>query len=177
MGNTCYLNSCIQLITCVRELHTWLKSNPVPIDNYGFKGFTSDLSDVMRQLAKGTLKPLQLVANFLGMAPNFGPLGEQQDAEECWQKLMFLLSKVVPFHDPKSNKEVSLIDRLFEIEYFETLSCPDLPDEKPRENVSTSRKLSCMIGGNPEVKINTLPEGINLFLHDTMSKKSDFDGK
>ena len=160
VGNTCYLNSCLQLLRGARELDQWLRNNPVPADNYGFKGFVSDISDLMRWLTKDTVKPLKLVTNFLSMVPDFGPLGKQQDADECWQKLINLLSKVVMVHNPKTNKEINLIDSLFEIEFFDTVSCPDLPDEKPKETFSTTRRLSCIIGGNPEVKINTLSEGI-----------------
>jgi hypothetical protein len=34
-----------------------LEKNPVPVDNYGPKGFVSDLSNVIRGLRKETVKP------------------------------------------------------------------------------------------------------------------------
>ena len=177
VGNTCYLNSCLQLLRGARELDQWLRSNPVPPDNYGFKGLVSDISDLMRWLSKDTVKPVKFVTNFLSMAPEFGPLGEQQDADECWQKLTGFFYFFITVRDEKLNKEVNLIDRLFEIEYFDTVGCPDLPDEKPTENISSTRRLSCIIGGNPDVKINTLTEGITAYLNDTVTKKSPTDGK
>lgn len=111
------------------------------------------------------------------MAPEFGPLGEQQDADECWQKLVFFLNKVVTVHDDKKNKEVSLIDKLFEIEYLDRVSCADLSDEKPKETISVTRRLNCMIGGDPSVKITRLEEGIKAYLQDTVTKTSETDGK
>lgn len=42
--NTCYLNAAVQFLKGSRELAKYLKNFPVPPDNYGFKGFTSDLA-------------------------------------------------------------------------------------------------------------------------------------
>jgi uncharacterized UBP type Zn finger protein len=78
---------------------------------------------------------MKFVYNLLSLAPEFGPLGEQQDAEECLQKLMFLMNKVIIVRDNKQNKDVSLINSLFDIEIYQTVSCPDLPDEKPKHNI------------------------------------------
>jgi len=105
-----------------------LEKNPVPVDNYGPKGFVSDLSNVIRGLRKETVKPNQFVSTLLTVAPEFGPVGDQQDAEECWQKLVSILDKVITIHDNKKHKEVSLMDHLFEIQYYDTLTCPELPD-------------------------------------------------
>lgn len=114
IGNTCYLNSCVQLVKGTRELGKKLKNYEVPADNYGFRAFVSDLADVVRSTNRDTSnKPIKFVMNFLTMAPEFGKLGEQQDAEECWQKLLFFINKVMTVPDEKSKKDVSFIDKLF----------------------------------------------------------------
>lgn len=57
------------------------------------------------------------------MAPTFQPLGEQQDAEECLnQKFLNFLGKVCTIKDKVKDKDVNLIEYLFEIEYFDSVS-------------------------------------------------------
>lgn len=61
--------------------------------------------------------------NFLAMAPTFGPLGDQQDAEQCLtQKFLNFLGKVCTIYDKKKDKQVNLMEYLFEIEYYDLVS-------------------------------------------------------
>lgn len=48
IGNTCYINSCVQMIKGTREMGKKIKNYEVPADNYGFRAFVSDLADVVR---------------------------------------------------------------------------------------------------------------------------------
>lgn len=78
------------------------------------------------------------------MTPTFGPLGDQQDAEEfLTEKVFDYLGKVCTIFDKKKHKQVNLIDYLFEIEYLDTSRNKDLVVEAVKEGYSSTLKLSC----------------------------------
>lgn len=113
---------------------------------------------------------------FLMMNQEFTPLGKQQDSEEFVQKIIEYMQKIGKFEDQEGNKK-KLASHLFEIEFQEKLKNLDLPEEEEKINVSTALKLGCTIGGQIDLKIKTLNEGINAYLNETVEKTSPIDNQ
>ena len=93
MGNTCYMNSCVQCLYAVPELREALDS--VPGSATG-TALANQASSLFKQMAQGgTVTPMMFLMALRHVAPQFDQMGDvskqsgqrvhaQQDAEECW---------------------------------------------------------------------------------------------
>ncbi|KAM3136181.1 hypothetical protein pb186bvf_011640 [Paramecium bursaria] len=173
LGNTCYLNSSIQILRRVNELNDHItKQDHNDIFYHALRGVFLDLQQ------KGqSVTPKRFLMVFFSAFPQFmekdGHGGfKQQDADECFQNI---LTKIQPQCQIRTgNQDVNLLKHLFEIQFESIIQTPELPDEQPQFQKSTDRKLMCIIDNNNN-PVNTLTEGIKASLEEQFTKFSDFD--
>ena len=174
LGNTCYLNAGVQLLRGVPELREWtIKSK---LDNFGFSGAINQLGKIWSKLENDTVAPKEFVVLFLMMNQHFGPLGKQQDSEEFVQKLIEYFNKAGKYETQEGHSD-NVASHFFNIEFEERLKNIELLEEEEKISVFTGLKLGCTIGGQVDLKIKTLTEGIKVYLNDTVERASPLDGQ
>jgi ubiquitin carboxyl-terminal hydrolase 14 len=171
LGNTCYLNSSLQVLRAVPELRKSMQAYsaaPVaPTDNQhqlvkALRTLFVDMSD----RTKGSVGPMAFVALFRTLFPRFAEKSDksdrfaQQDAEEAWVSLVSVLQAKLP---------AGLCKRLFGFEVLTHYVCPEEPDAAPSTPRSEPQmKLTC----NITAQTNLLIEGIRESLTEPITKMS-----
>lgn len=194
LGNTCYMNSSVQLLTTVPEFEQKLmgyngQSSSLMAGLSGSlqgdsleDGITAGLRDLIKNMkAKDqvSIKPFMLLSLLYMRFPHFAEKNEhgapmQQDANEFLTELLRICQqKLKPNEEPNvtSSRNVSsFIDQYFGIEYDTTMKCEDdaAKDEAPTNNTEKSLQLNCFI--SQEVKY--MLTGIKSKLKEEITKRS-----
>ena len=148
LGNTCYMNSCIQCLKVIPELKNELKKiNISENEQDKDKKVTLELSKVFNSLDTSykTVAPYSFVFAFRQAFPRFnqsqqtqmGMVFSQQDSDEFLNTLLQSISK------PLNNLTKSLFKGKYEI----TLKCSE-SDEKPTTFSEDFQKLTCHISND-----------------------------
>ena len=170
MGNTCYLNATVQCFKTVPELKEAL------LDFEGSLGtddraLTSALRDLYRTMDKGqTIPPLVLVQLLHNVFPRFAERGEQggfqqQDANECWVELMGVLKRHL---NMKEQKEQSVIDTFFGLEFDTETKCVESEEEPVTKSKEHFLQYNCYI----DKDVKYLFSGLKNRLQESMTKRS-----
>ena len=170
LGNTCYLNATVQCFKTVPELKEAL------LDFEGSLGtddraLTSALRDLYRTMDKGqTIPPLVLVQLLHNVFPRFAERGEQggfqqQDANECWVELMGVLKRHL---NMKEQKEQSVIDTFFGLEFDTETKCVESEEEPVTKSKEHFLQYNCYI----DKDVKYLFSGLKNRLQESMTKRS-----
>ena len=178
LGNTCYLNSTLQVLHQIPEFKQELLAvKPAP--GLGAKGrLVAGMRGVFERLenAGESFEPFEFLKVFFNAFPQFAEREEgrdaykQQDADECFQALLTELepaleaSSGAPAHD--------IIRNLFEFQLKVTTSNKESAEEPPTFGFESARKLSCIID-NQMNPVNNLGEGIKVALEESVEKFSE----
>ncbi|KAG9396813.1 Ubiquitin carboxyl-terminal hydrolase [Carpediemonas membranifera] len=185
LGNTCYLNSCVQMLKSVPELVEFLK-NYSSADEYDpDHKLVAQISKVISSLVAGrkSVYPAQLVSQLRENHPQFAEKGEhgafmQQDAEEAFTQLVTSLNKRltttnvsqeaskedevadVPMEGPDAPLATDkLMERLFGIGTRQTMRLAGTDDTPvASESAETLWKLTCHIGNSTSQLLQGLQE-------------------
>jgi len=183
MGNTCYMNSTLQLLRSVPELQ-------VALGQYkGSMNLTSALRDVYAGMSKtaDSFPPLAFLTLLRQINPQFAEQTRghyaQQDADECWQQIITSLNDL-PGIKPARNGDVEMdgtsdgasssapvahfVDQFLMGEMSKTLTCDDAPDEPPTHTKERIFKLDC----NISINTNFMMSGILDSLDQKITKNS-----
>lgn len=197
LGNTCYLNSGLQVLKRIPEVSTSLQkftgiSQPDPV----LTGMRELMGELDRSSSAAEVKPFRFVGTFRNAFPMFAQQAEggrgymQQDAEECWSTLISALSKrlTLPSGDEPSDlangNEAPMLphsetlrgnlgDMLFGLEMRSTYKCVETDAEPAYDNTECVRKLSCHISD----KTAHLYNAIEVNLTETVQKNSSTLGR
>ena len=202
LGNTCYLNSTLQVLRSVPEMQEELalyKPGPATsssnglqnLSQYGLGGLgsstdlTASLRDLYRQMSETQegFPPLMFL-NALRMAfPQFAQRAKnghgyaQQDAEEAWSEIVSQLRQKLKIIDPQNNAVVnpSFIDRYLAGSFSLLLSPPAevAESEQPVHSTASFLKLDCHI----DKDINHLRDGLLAGLSSQIEKHSPTLGR
>lgn len=160
LGNTCYLNSSLQVLYQMDDIRDKLTKST----NYDDKTFVNLLKSTFQSLSKkdGPINPQLFLLTFRNLFPQFAeqdPHGgyKQQDAEECFSQILTILNKNLKTQD------------LFKLSFKLTSKCVELPDEPQTISYEDSFKLNCHI----DIKTNFLRDGIINGLTEEIEKFND----
>jgi ubiquitin carboxyl-terminal hydrolase 14 len=189
LGNTCYLNSTLQVLRSVPELQDNLIKYNAPSSSTGSLGLfpnpTVDLTSQLRNLYRNMsqtqegYEPVSFVSALRAAFPQFGERSKsgagyaQQDAEEAWSQIITQLRQKVTLKEAgDDSKAVSFIDKYMAGEFSTTLEC-DEPQarelgEEPTSSKEPFLKLNCHI----DVATNHLRDGIMNGLTEKIEKRS-----
>lgn len=197
LGNTCYLNSTLQTLRSVPELHEELRnyssagggpSRMGDLSNFGLRGLgsstdiTASLRDLFKQMSETQegVPPLMFINALRTTYPQFAQRDRnghgyaQQDAEEAWSQIVMQLRSNLTTKESKDEgaADVSFVDKYLSGKFESITECDD-PDakevgEKPVESSDVFYKLDCHIGKDT----NHLTDGIMDGLEEQIEKNS-----
>lgn len=196
LGNTCYLNSTLQTLKSVPELHEELQkysytgaggSRLGDLSNFGLGGLgssdlTASLRDLFKQMSETQegVPPLMFLNALRNAYPQFAQRDRnghgyaQQDAEEAWSQIVMQLRNKLMIKDSKEDNaaEVSFVDKFLSGQFESITECDDPAakevGEQPIESSDIFYKLDCHIGK----ETNHLTDGIMAGLEEQIEKNS-----
>ena len=195
LGNTCYLNSTLQVLRSVPEMQDELalyrpatagSSNLQSLSQFGLQGLgasqdlTASLRDLYKQMAdtQGGLPPVMFLNALRTAFPQFAQRAKsghgyaQQDAEEAWSQIIFQLRQKLRNADDESNQK-GFVDKYLAGSFSSTLSSAEAPDEPPVHSEDQFLKLNCHI----DKDINHLRDGLLAGLTESIEKRSENLGR
>ncbi|KAH9821002.1 ubiquitin C-terminal hydrolase [Melampsora americana] len=178
MGNTCYLNSTVQVLRAIPELQANLNeykgssSDTLRKDS----ALTSSLRDTYKDLCKTTdsYSPFDLIRTLRSFAPQFAQQTHghfaQQDAEECWGQIIGAVRSTL---DTTGGIDGKFVDRFMAGEMTTETKCIEAPDEPPTTQKEKWLELKC----NISISTNYLITGIQDGLQQPLQKDSPSLGR
>ncbi|KAK0534192.1 deubiquitinating enzyme [Tilletia horrida] len=190
LGNTCYLNSTLQVLRCIPELQTALNSFSGGMGSANRdSNLTASLRDLFKNLGQRTeaFPPLAFLTILRQVAPQFaeesrsGGGHAQQDAEEVYVCILnSLQSSLKGLPAPGSDAEAEQIRASSKfVEQFMTghmvikRFSPEAPDEPPSFSKDPFTILQCNISGTT----NEMTNGILDSLTQSIEKESSSLGR
>jgi len=191
LGNTCYMNATIQMLSTVPEFTNALKD--IPSSGFSLalmdssrsssvldKEITSQLGYIMKVLdskKQTSFKPLLFLQYIYMRFPQFAEKNDhgvpmQQDANEFFTELLRICQGNIKSSD---SSEVNFINQYFGIEYANQLKCidPEAIDEEVSNTKENSLQLNCFI--SQEIKF--LMTGVKSVLQEEIMKNSPTLGR
>lgn len=202
LGNTCYLNSTLQVLKSVPEMQETLAlykpdptastSNLQNLSQFGLGGLgsstdlTASLRDLYKQMSETQegFPPLMFLNALRTAFPQFAQKAKsghgyaQQDAEEAWSQIVSQLRqklKIATDESSEKKEAISFIDKYL-AGTFETTLAPPTEATDQEQTVHTSEpflKLDCHI----DKDINHLRDGIVASLSEQIEKRSEALGR
>ncbi|OCT54910.1 Ubiquitin carboxyl-terminal hydrolase 6 [Cladophialophora carrionii] len=194
LGNTCYLNSTLQVLRSIPEMQDTLKiykaesstGSLQDLSRHGLSGLgasndlTAQLRDLYKQMSETQegLPPLMFLNSLRAIYPQFAQKAKnghgyaQQDAEEAWSQIVHQLRGKLKITDghTQDQKAIAFIDRYMAGSVHSSLAPPaEVGDNEPTvESDDTFLKLDCHI----DQTINHLRDGILAGLTEEIEKRS-----
>ena len=195
LGNTCYLNSTLQVLRSIPEMQDELKIyKPGPsagdslqsLSQFGLGGLGSandliaQLRDLYKQMSETQegFPPMMFLNALRAAYPQFAQKAKnghgyaQQDAEEAWSQIVQQLRQKLKITDKSSEdqKQLAFVDRYLAGTFHSSLAPPpEAADNEPVvESDDVFLKLDCHI----DQSINHLHEGIMAGLTEEIEKNS-----
>lgn len=173
LGNTCYLNSSIQILNRVNEFKACLVNTKINRNASINTKLASSLRDILVRLdnAGEAVNPEDFLSIFFAAFPQFAEKDQdshgfqQQDADECFQ---LLLNELEPVY--QSNGRSVLAD-LFEVNFKVTFFNKDTNEIEGDPVYEKTKKLTCIID-NQSNPVNNLSDGIKAALEESITKRS-----
>jgi len=194
LGNTCYMNATIQMLSTVPEFSNALQSLPTNhfaaalsdmtsgginnTDTLG-KKITAELGNIMKILSskeKVSFKPLFFLQYIYSRFPQFAEKNEhgtpmQQDANEFLSELLRLCQENLPVDNGGgTTTKSSFVEQYFGIEYENTLKCID--EEGTSEEATYSKESAIQLNCFISQEIKFLLNGVKSKLNEEVTKNS-----
>ncbi len=197
MGNTCYLNSTLQVLKSIPEVQQTLTTYKGPsrganggqlqnLSQFGLGGLgasddiTGSLRDLFKQMSETQegFPPIMFLNAFRTAYPQFAQRAKsgngyaQQDAEEAWSQIVYQLQQNLKITNPSSSQQSdeAFIDKFMAGTFSSTLSPPEDAAEKEEvtESKDTFLKLDCYIQG----QTSHLRDGLLAAMNSKIEKRS-----
>ncbi|TIC12007.1 cysteine proteinase [Wallemia mellicola] len=155
LGNTCYLNSSIQVLRAIPELQNNL-------NNSQNNGLSRSLETLFSSLNNSTdaITPTSFLTTLRSNYQQFTErdrFGQfaQQDAEEAWGAILSSLAGTTGMEGK------SFVDQYMRGSYVKEMSTPEAPEEEPTYSIEEFTKLGCNISSNTNYLQQGLSEGLD----------------
>ncbi|KAG0677430.1 deubiquitinating enzyme [Pichia californica] len=166
LGNTCYLNSSIQLLNTIDELKEDLSKSDVNSSNDNNNALIYNIRALFKKMNDDEEKkvtPLNFLTSVRNCFPQFQERSregfyKQQDAEEAYSQILNSLLNKFPN-----------LKKYFEIEFKTEIKCLEDSNEEIKYGIEDSLKLNCHINS----QINFLNDGLKNGLKEIIEKHND----
>ncbi|GAA5995023.1 hypothetical protein JCM5350_005877 [Sporobolomyces pararoseus] len=165
LGNTCYMNSTIQVLRAIPEFQTSLNSTP-SAGSQPDAQLTNSLRDLYNNMSKTTegFPPFAFLNMLRQFAPQFAERSRQtgqyaqQDAQEAWSQIVQAAKTAMGGNASEGGKFVEgwMTGRL-----QKKLSSPEAPTEEPKISNENFLELKCNISGTTNYMMQGLTEGMS----------------
>ncbi|KAL2871534.1 ubiquitin-specific protease UBP6 [Aspergillus lucknowensis] len=199
LGNTCYLNSTLQTLRSVPELHQELQkyrpsgntggpSSLSGLSNLGLGGLgasmdlTSSLKDLFKQMSETQegFPPLMFLNALRNIYPQFaqkdrnGQGYAQQDAEEAWSQIVSQLRQKLTIREGEgeSAAEVSFVDKYLGGKFESITECDEPAAKEAGEQPNDSSDVFYKLDCHIGKETNHLHDGIMAGLEEKIEKRS-----
>ncbi|CCG81850.1 Ubiquitin carboxyl-terminal hydrolase [Taphrina deformans PYCC 5710] len=170
LGNTCYMNSTLQLLRAIPELQTEL-------GNFSGANLTGSLRDLYKSMDKTSesFPPAMFLQALRNVYPQFAQQSRsgmgfaQQDAEECWSQIIYTLRQNLKASTGSVSGAESSLDTFMSGRMKTIMTCAESDAEPVVETQEPFVKLNCHIGSTT----NYMIDGIRDSLTDQIEKHSD----
>ncbi|BFZ58548.1 deubiquitinating enzyme [Savitreella phatthalungensis] len=188
LGNTCYMNSTLQLLRAVPELQQDLKqyvqssASGSAAGASGGAALTGSLRDLFKSMeaSSDAVSPAMFLGALRSNFPQFAERSRsgmgyaQQDAEECFSQILHVLrSNVKGSAGGNAAAAGSALDAYLGGRLHATMRNSEDPSEPSSETVEDFAKLNCHISATT----NFMMDGIKSSLHDEITKRSESLGR
>ncbi|EKX37851.1 hypothetical protein GUITHDRAFT_165362 [Guillardia theta CCMP2712] len=187
LGNTCYMNSCLQVVNNVNELVESLSNSPAESTQHSdpYNGLVVASKNLFKRMQSATepIAPGNLLMQLRLNFPQFDERGEggmhmQQDAEECLSQLLQVYTQKI-----KTAEGKSFIEDLFGVELDVEVKCAE-GDEPAVTEKEKQLKISCHIqgptpqpDGSSKGGTDFVTQSISLGLESSLEKNSPSLGR
>ncbi|KAL4401718.1 deubiquitinating enzyme [Malassezia pachydermatis] len=177
LGNTCYLNSTLQVLRTIPPLQEALSAYTGRVGaSDGDATLVASMRDLFSDMSKTTeaVPPLIFLTVLRKLAPQFAETAEgggfaQQDAEEVWVRIMQALSQLPAAGQPREKFVPQYVTGHMTIER----SCAETSDEAPTHLEEPFQMLQCNISSST----NEMTAGILESMTQQLEKHSDQLGR
>eukprot|EP00009_Paramoeba_aestuarina_P002485 CAMPEP_0201509476 /NCGR_PEP_ID=MMETSP0161_2-20130828/2515_1 /ASSEMBLY_ACC=CAM_ASM_000251 /TAXON_ID=180227 /ORGANISM="Neoparamoeba aestuarina, Strain SoJaBio B1-5/56/2" /LENGTH=465 /DNA_ID=CAMNT_0047904429 /DNA_START=113 /DNA_END=1510 /DNA_ORIENTATION=- len=181
LGNTCYMNSVVHAFRHIPELEeAMIEKYATPQPNASPDALlATQIAQVFKQINTNDgvpVFPAILIQQLYNLFPDFGetseksPIPQQQDAEECFSRLLAVLNRCF---GGDSDFEKSLIHQLLGIQMCVNYKCTETEQSTPVSTVESFFKLSCHIQKDTSFLFN----GLRASLEEHISKYEETLGR
>lgn len=168
LGNTCYLNSSMQVLFQIKDIADRLKNYNTTSSGAGSlspqESLTLALKGVFSQMLQKqqNINPTLFLTILRNVYPQFAERSEtghfkQQDAEEAYLQILTALNNTLKIED------------YFKLSFKATSKCLALPDAESTVTYEDASKLNCHIS----IQTNFLRDGLLSGLKETIEKYND----
>ncbi|KAK0717210.1 hypothetical protein B0T26DRAFT_740714 [Lasiosphaeria miniovina] len=190
LGNTCYLNSTLQVIRSIPELQDTLvkyESRPSPAVPVLGPDLTKQLKELYKDMSETQegMPPFAFLAALRTAFPQFAERAKnghgyaQQDAEEAWSQIISQLKQrnlPSPDADSRTGTEDSnlpFIDNYMAGELTSTTECDEPAAREAGETPTTTKESFLKLNCHIDAQTNHLRDGILNGLKEQLEKKSE----
>ncbi|KAK4049975.1 deubiquitinating enzyme [Microbotryomycetes sp. JL201] len=169
LGNTCYMNSTVQVLRAIPELQDALNSASLTRNGQTATGLTSSLRDLYSNMSKTSqdFPPLVFLQMLRTFAPQFAEMSRsgggyaQQDAQEAWASIVQAVKNTL---GDGGNR---FIDQYLTGEMTKTLQSDEAPEEPPTTSKDTFLDIKCNISSTTNFMMSGIVEGLESTLEKT----------
>ncbi|KKA29201.1 hypothetical protein TD95_000935 [Thielaviopsis punctulata] len=179
LGNTCYLNSTVQLLNAIPELVNSLGPTATPSADAHSQKMYFEFLKMLKSLKSGreTLAPINFLGHFRAVYPQFSERSKtghgfaQQDAEEAMSQILAFLKRN---DSAATGGQKSIIDKYMTGSFKTSITCDEGDDNAELATGSEDfTKLSCHITSST----NHLSDSLKAALTERIEKKSERLGR
>ncbi|KAJ4994306.1 ubiquitin carboxyl-terminal hydrolase [Stagonosporopsis vannaccii] len=204
LGNTCYMNSTLQVLRSVPELQEELlrysdsgagSSNSAnALSQFGLSGLgasmdlTGSLRDLFKQMGETQqgFPPLMFLNALRTAFPQFAQKAKdghgyaQQDAEEAWSQIVAQLRQKLQIRnesDAEKKADVSWIDKFMAGKFESVMECDEPAAKEAGEEAVTGEDTFFKLNCHINVETNHLRDGLAAGLKEQIEKRSEVLGR